>query len=103
MTLENTLAYYEITNIIPVISFIFQAPKACTIKHYGLVIYRFRNKLTCLSKLVCFVTGDRKTLAYYEICQFALMNESAMFDSTGPRSHSHFHPSLLFSITAETV
>ncbi len=38
----------------------------CAIKQCGLVIYRFCNKLVCLSKqaclckLLCFVTGNRK-------------------------------------------
>jgi len=31
-------------------------------KHYGLVMYKFRNKLACLSKPVTI----EKTLAYYE-------------------------------------
>jgi len=33
---------------------------ACTIKHYRFVIYEFRNKLLCSSKLVWLVTGSRK-------------------------------------------
>ncbi len=32
----------------------------CTLKHYGFIIYGFRNKLVCLSKLVCSVIGNRK-------------------------------------------
>jgi hypothetical protein len=28
-------------------------PRACTIKHYGFVIYGFCSRLECLSKLVC--------------------------------------------------
>jgi hypothetical protein len=42
-------------------------------KHNGLVFYGFRNKLVCLSK--CFVTGNKKTLAYYIICPFAVNYE----------------------------
>ncbi len=38
-----------------------QAPEACDMNNYGLVIYRFHNKLVCLvSKLVCCVTSNRK-------------------------------------------
>ncbi len=35
-------------------------PGACTIKYYGFVVYRIRNKLVCLSLLVCFMSGHLK-------------------------------------------
>ncbi len=41
-------------------SFITLIHRACTIKHYGFIMYRFRYKQVCLSKLVCFATGNRK-------------------------------------------
>jgi hypothetical protein len=48
-------------------------------------MYGFRNKLVCLSKLVCFEAGNRKdTLAYYEICPFAIKYECVMFYNTDP-------------------
>ncbi len=37
-------------------------PRTCTIKHYGLIMYEFDNKLVCL-----WLTLE-KTLAYYKIC-----------------------------------
>ncbi len=43
-------------------------PGACTLKHYGFVIYVYGSKLVCLSKLVCFskpmkVSDNKKALA----------------------------------------
>jgi hypothetical protein len=38
-------------------------------------MYRFRNKLVCLFKLVCLCLTTEKTLACYEICQFPVNYE----------------------------
>jgi hypothetical protein len=45
-----------------------QAPGACTVKHYGFVMYEFCNKIMCLSKPRIVANNSNKALAYYGIC-----------------------------------
>ncbi len=60
-------------------------PRACTINYYGFVIYRFRSRLVCFSKIEK-VTGNNKiTLAYYVICTFPVHYVSVMFYSACSR------------------
>ncbi len=49
---QNALAYYVAGLITTAKSFIMLAPGACTIKHYGFIMYSFHSKLECLSKPV---------------------------------------------------
>jgi hypothetical protein len=63
-------------------SFIVQAPGVCTIKHYGLVMYGFCNKLVCLSIVSEVTHNSNNTLAYYIIYPFAVHYKSIMFHST---------------------
>ncbi len=49
-----------------------KTPRACTLKHYGLVKYGFRSKLMCLSKPVEKTYNSNKTPAYSEVCLFTV-------------------------------
>ncbi len=54
-------------------------------KHYGLVIYGFRTKLTCLSKPTEVTNNSNKTVAYVlKICPFSVHYKSVIFYSTYP-------------------
>jgi len=87
LSLANNLAYYGIELISAVKSFILQATG---------IMYGFRSKLVCLSKLwylpklvclsklVCLLLTIEKKLAYYKIYPFPVNYESVMFYITGP-------------------
>jgi hypothetical protein len=81
---ENTLAYYDTNVITNTKSYIVLTPWACTIKHYGLVIYGFRSKLACLLKSVKVNDNNDTTLGLFKICLFLVHFESVMFYSTDP-------------------
>ncbi len=81
---ENTLAYYATKVITNTKSCIELTPWACTITHYGLVIYGFRGKLACLLKPVKVNDNNDTTLALFKICSFFVHFESVMFYSTDP-------------------
>jgi hypothetical protein len=38
-----------------------EVPRACTLKHYRYVMYRFRSKLVCLSKPLKVAGNNEKT------------------------------------------
>jgi hypothetical protein len=63
--------------------FITMKPEPCTIK-----TLRIRN-LRIPYKLVCLWLKIEKTLAYYEICPFAVNYESVMFYSSGTKRQHH--------------
>jgi hypothetical protein len=50
-----------------VLSFIAGA-RACTVNHYGFVIYRFYSKLMCLLEPVEVTDNSYETPAYFAIC-----------------------------------
>jgi hypothetical protein len=64
--LIKTFVYYRSKK------FIILGTGACTLQHYGVVIYGYRIKLVCLSKLVYFgILGEAraaglKSLAYHQ-------------------------------------
>ncbi len=55
-----------------------KTPVACTLKHYGFVMYEFRSKLMCLSKPVEKTYNSNKTPAYSEVCLFTVHYDSVM-------------------------
>jgi hypothetical protein len=44
-------------------------PRACIIKHDRVVMYKLCSKLVSLLAQASVFVQDKKTLAYYEICQ----------------------------------
>ncbi len=60
---------------------------AYAIKQYGFLMYKYSNKIVCLSRSVK-VTESNKKLPDYKICLFSVHYKSIMFYSTCPWCYS---------------
>ncbi len=83
LALTNTLAYHKICKSLISNVFIVLSIGACTIKHYGPVIYIFYWMLMCLSLTIY------KTQAYFRI-HTILIHNIFIIQSPGPALQKHY-------------